>query len=107
MPSGINSGNGRISSTGCVDAFMAAPQRLRLIVRSPPADYKIAAPEATSQPLVLPRLFLAWTTVSMLLKEKPKDNKAKDLNCRYTAIWEKRGANWMIVHDHLSAPLPE
>jgi len=24
---------------------------------------------------------------------------------RYTGIWEKKGKNWVLVHEHLSAPL--
>jgi hypothetical protein len=29
------------------------------------------------------------------------------MDLRYTGIWEKRGANWVLVHDHLSAPAAE
>jgi ketosteroid isomerase-like protein len=53
------------------------------------------------------RGMIAWTTVPMHLTEKTKDGKTTEMELRYTGIWEKRGANWMIVHDHLSAPLPE
>ena len=48
---------------------------------------------------------LAWTIVPMHLSEKTKDGKAVEIELRYTGIWEKRGARWVIVHDHLSAPL--
>jgi len=24
---------------------------------------------------------------------------------RYTGIWEKKGKTWVLVHEHLSAPL--
>jgi ketosteroid isomerase-like protein len=48
---------------------------------------------------------IAWTTVSMRFSEKTKDGKATDANIRYTGIWEKRGANWLLVHEHLSAPM--
>jgi ketosteroid isomerase-like protein len=34
-----------------------------------------------------------------------KDGKAMDLDVRHTAIWEKRGGKWLIVHEHVSAPL--
>jgi ketosteroid isomerase-like protein len=51
------------------------------------------------------RGMVAWTTVPMHLKEKTKDGKTSDLDLRYTGIWEKHGANWVLVHDHLSAPL--
>jgi len=29
------------------------------------------------------------------------------MDARWTTVWEKRGNNWLIVHDHFSAPLPE
>ncbi len=48
---------------------------------------------------------LAWTTVSMHFSEKTKDGKAAEAEVRYTGIWEKRGANWLLVHEHLSAPM--
>jgi len=48
---------------------------------------------------------VAWTTVPMHLTEKTKDGKNVELNVRYTGIWEKRGKNWLLVHEHLSVPL--
>jgi ketosteroid isomerase-like protein len=53
------------------------------------------------------RGMVAWTTVPMHLTEKEKDGKTTEMELRYTGIWEKRGANWMLVHDHLSAALPD
>ncbi|HET8924452.1 MAG TPA: nuclear transport factor 2 family protein [Candidatus Acidoferrum sp.] len=50
------------------------------------------------------RGMIAWTTVPMHLMEKTKDDRTVEMDLRYTGIWEKRGANWVIVHDHLSAP---
>jgi len=48
---------------------------------------------------------IAWTTVTMHFSEKTKDDKSVETDVRYTGIWEKRGANWVLVHEHLSAPL--
>ena len=48
---------------------------------------------------------IAWMTVPMHLSEKTKDSKTLDVNIRYTGIWEKRGATWLLVHEHLSVPL--
>jgi ketosteroid isomerase-like protein len=48
---------------------------------------------------------IAWTTVSMHFSEKTKDGKSTETDVRYTGIWEKRGTNWLLVHEHLSAPL--
>jgi len=48
---------------------------------------------------------VAWTTVSMHLSEKTKGGKTVETEIRYTGIWEHRPGGWMIVHEHLSAPL--
>ena len=48
---------------------------------------------------------VAWTTVSMHLSEKTKDGKNLETEIRYTGIWEKRPAGWLLVHEHLSTPL--
>ena len=49
---------------------------------------------------------VVWTTVTFHLSAKPKAGGAMELDCRHTAIWEKRGGKWLIVHEHISAPLP-
>jgi ketosteroid isomerase-like protein len=49
------------------------------------------------------RGMIAWTTVPMHLLEKSKNGKTTEMDLRYTGIWEKRGASWVLVHDHLSA----
>ena len=51
------------------------------------------------------RGMIAWMTVPMHLMEKTKDGKTSEMDLRYTGIWEKRGANWVLVHEHLSTPL--
>ena len=51
------------------------------------------------------RGMIAWTTVPMHLTEKSKDGKTSETDLRYTGIWEKRGANWVLVHEHLSTPM--
>ena len=48
---------------------------------------------------------MAWTTVTMHLYEKAKDGKTTDADMRYTGIWERRGAKWLLVHEHLSVPM--
>jgi len=48
---------------------------------------------------------IAWTTLTIHLYEKAKDGKTTDVDMRYTGIWEKRGAKWVIVHEHLSVPM--
>lgn len=48
---------------------------------------------------------VAWTTVSMHAFAKLKNGGTIDTPVRYTGIWEKRGKTWLLVHEHLSAPL--
>ena len=54
---------------------------------------------------VTKRGMIAWMTVPMHLNTTGKDGKTADYEIRYTGIWEKRGAHWILVHEHLSAPL--
>jgi ketosteroid isomerase-like protein len=49
---------------------------------------------------------VVWTTLTFHLSATPKTGAAMELECRHTAIWEKRGSKWLIVHEHVSAPLP-
>jgi len=48
----------------------------------------------------------AWTTVSMHFSEKTKDSKTTEMDVRYTGIWEKRGASWLLAvsYTHLTLP---
>jgi ketosteroid isomerase-like protein len=49
---------------------------------------------------------IAWTSHTFRGTIHQKDGKTMELTGRQTAIWEKRGAHWIIVHEHVSAPLP-
>ena len=49
---------------------------------------------------------IVWTTVTFHLSAKPKAGGELEFDGRHTAIWEKRGGKWLIVHEHVSAPLP-
>lgn len=49
---------------------------------------------------------VVWTTVTFHLSATPKTGGAMEVDCRHTAIWEKRGGKWLIVHEHVSVPLP-
>jgi ketosteroid isomerase-like protein len=48
---------------------------------------------------------VTWTTVPMHFYEKTKDGKVMEADLRYTGIWEKRGSNWLLVHEHVSVPM--
>ena len=49
----------------------------------------------------------AWTTDTFHGVLTGKDGKTSELNGRHTAIWEKIGGKWLIVHDHVSVPMAE
>jgi len=49
---------------------------------------------------------IAWTTVTFHLSVTFKTGEALEIDARHTAIWEKRGGKWVVVHEHVSAPLP-
>ncbi len=49
---------------------------------------------------------VAWTTLTFHLSGKLKAGGSMELDTRHTAIWEKRGGHWLIVHEHISVPLP-
>jgi len=49
---------------------------------------------------------IAWTTVTFHLTGALKAGGSMELDARHTAIWENRGGKWLIVHEHVSAPLP-
>ena len=49
---------------------------------------------------------VAWTTLTFRLTSTLKAGGTTELNARHTAIWERRGGQWLIVHEHVSVPLP-
>ena len=49
---------------------------------------------------------IAWTTSTIHGTINQKSGETMQFTGRHTAIWEKRGGKWIIVHEHVSAPLP-
>jgi len=49
----------------------------------------------------------AWTTATVDGELVHADGSKLPVNARWTTVWEKRGTNWLIVHEHFSLPLPE
>jgi hypothetical protein len=35
-----------------------------------------------------------------------KTKQAMKIDCRHSAVWVRRRGKWLIVHEHISAPLP-
>src|SRR4030081_2324002 len=48
---------------------------------------------------------LAWGTATVKNEMTTKAGKVEMGNFRWTVIWEKDNGKWMIVHEHVSAPL--
>jgi ketosteroid isomerase-like protein len=48
---------------------------------------------------------LAWGTSTVKTVMTDKNGKVTSVDCRWTIVWEKRGNDWVIVHDHFSAPM--
>jgi ketosteroid isomerase-like protein len=48
---------------------------------------------------------VVWTTLTFHLSGTAKDGKTLELDCRHTAIWERRSGKWVVVHEHVSTPL--
>lgn len=48
-----------------------------------------------------------WTAATIDLKMADKSGKETNTTARWTAIWEKMGNDWVIVHEHVSVPMPE
>ncbi|HVP44258.1 MAG TPA: nuclear transport factor 2 family protein [Terriglobales bacterium] len=47
-----------------------------------------------------------WATAIVHMAYETKDGASVKGDWRYTSVWEKRGGEWRIVHDHASVPLP-
>jgi ketosteroid isomerase-like protein len=49
---------------------------------------------------------LAWAAATLQVEMVPNDGNAMKMNPRWSTVWEKRGGNWLIVHEHFSMSLP-
>jgi ketosteroid isomerase-like protein len=50
---------------------------------------------------------IAWWTYTTHIEVETKAGGKMSMDVRGTDILEKRGADWLIVHEHFSTPLPE
>ncbi len=48
---------------------------------------------------------LAWATATWRGELARKDGANEHIEGRYTAVLEKRGKGWLLVHEHMSVPL--
>ena len=48
---------------------------------------------------------IALATLTFHLAARQKDGQALEFDGRHTLVFEKRGAQWLIIHEHISKPL--
>ncbi len=49
---------------------------------------------------------VAWGTATFGIDIVYKDGKKETNQARWTMLWEKRGDKWLVVHEHVSVPMP-
>lgn len=49
---------------------------------------------------------LTWATATVKYELTTKADKVEMGNFRWTVIWEYQDGKWLIVHEHISEPLP-
>lgn len=81
------------------------------------ADYRATVPKVLFEPntslklkvnddlRVHSRGSLAWATFTFGADMTTKQGAASHLDGRWTMVLEKRGQGWIVVHEHVSAPL--
>ena len=50
---------------------------------------------------------IAWVTAIVDGEIEPKSGPAMKMQVRSSDVFEKRGEEWIIVHEHVSSPMPE
>ena len=50
---------------------------------------------------------MAWTSSTVDGEMVPKDGPPMKIGARWSTVWEKRAAGWVIVHEHFSVPMPD
>lgn len=48
---------------------------------------------------------IAWGTATLNLEMIDKQGRKVVLDLRWTPVWEKKRSSWLLVHEHLSAPI--
>ncbi len=67
--------------------------------------YKSAKFELNDDVAVHPHGDLVWVTATVKEEMTTKAGKVEMGNFRWTAIFESEAGKWLIVHEHVSAPL--
>jgi ketosteroid isomerase-like protein len=69
------------------------------------AGYKSAKFTVNDDADVHPHGDLVWATATIKEQMTAKSGKVEMGNFRWTVIWENEDGKWLIVHEHVSAPL--
>lgn len=69
------------------------------------AGYKSAKFTVNDDAAIHPRGDLVWATATVAEEMTDKAGKVSMGNFRWTVVFENEGGKWLIVHEHVSAPL--
>jgi ketosteroid isomerase-like protein len=69
------------------------------------SSYKSAKFTVNDDAAVHPHGDLVWGTATIKQEMTTKAGKIQMGNFRWTVIWENEDGKWLIVHEHVSAPL--
>ncbi len=47
----------------------------------------------------------AYGTATARMEMTDKSDKTQNFDTRWTLVWEKKGATWLVVHEHFSVPM--
>jgi hypothetical protein len=76
-------------------------------VRKLLADYQSIKLTLGSDVQFHPLANLVWADGTGTLDFSMKNGSQGQLPLRWTVVWEKKGGQWLITHEHTSVPLPE
>ena len=69
------------------------------------SGYKSAKFTLNDDVAIHPHGDLVWVTATVKSEMTTKAGKVEMSNFRWTGVFEDQGGKWMIVHEHVSAPL--
>jgi ketosteroid isomerase-like protein len=69
------------------------------------ADYSSAKFTLTGTSKIMQRPNWAWAIATGHGTFNKKSGGKDDLDFRWTVMWEKSGADWLIIHEHVSVPM--
>lgn len=69
------------------------------------AGYKSAKFTVNDDAAIHPEGNIVWATATVKEEMTSKAGKVEMGNFRWTAVFEDQGGKWLIVHEHVSAPL--